>query len=94
MTTYHLEILTPLGKVFAEEVDHTLVPAQDGFVGVLANHRAFLTSSAGGRLEARLASGDTRKFKVGPGFFQIAKNDACFLAESVTTQKGDRSLDD
>lgn len=83
--TYHFEVLTPLGKVFSDEVIHTLVPVEEGFVGVLANHTAYLTSSAGGRLEARLASGETRNFRVGPGFFQIAKNDACFLAESVTS---------
>ena len=84
--TYHFEILTPLGRVFSDEVVHALVPAEDGFVGVLANHTAYVTSSAGGRLEARLATGQTRNFEVGPGFFQVAKNDACFLTESAASE--------
>lgn len=79
MKTYHLEILTPHGRVFSDSVIHTLVPAEDGFVGVLANHAAYVTSSPGGRLEARLAGGETRNFEVGTGFFQMAENQAYFL---------------
>ena len=88
---YPLEILTPLGRIFSGEVVHTLVPAEDGFVGVLANHTAYVTSSPGGRLEIRLPSGETRPFRVGPGFFQILKNDACFLTQRVTDE-GDSHL--
>ena len=84
--TYHLEILTPLGRVFSEDVVHSLVPAEDGFVGVLANHTAYITSSHGGRFETRLPSGEVKRFRVGPGFFQILRNEASLLAESVQTE--------
>ena len=83
MKTYHFEILTPRGRLFSEKVVHTSVPAEDGFVGVLAHHTAYTTSSPGGRLEVRLESGETRPFEVGPGFFQILKNEAFFLTPSV-----------
>lgn len=83
MKTYHLEILTPLGRFFSGEVVHTLVPSEDGFVGVLANHAAYVTSSQGGRLEIRLPSNETRKVKVGQGFFHVLKNQASFLTQSV-----------
>lgn len=86
MKTYQLEILTPHGRFFGGDVVHTLVPAEDGFVGVLANHTSYVTSSPGGKLEIRLASGETRPFKVGPGFFQIFNNDAFFLTRSVDSQ--------
>ena len=62
---------------------HTLVPAEDGFVGVLANHTAYVTSSGGGKLEIRLPSGEVRPFRVGPGFFQVLKNNAFFLTQSA-----------
>ena len=65
---------------------HTLVPAEDGFVGILANHTSYVTSSPGGRLEIRLPSGEVRPFEVGPGFFQILKNQAFFLTPSVKSQ--------
>jgi F-type H+-transporting ATPase subunit epsilon len=82
---YQFEILTPRGRFFSGEVVHSLVPAEDGFVGVLANHTAYLTSSPGGRLEMRLASGETRSVRVGPGFFQIAKNQAFLVTQSAET---------
>jgi len=87
-TSYHLEILTPRGRPFSGEVTHSLIPAEDGFVGVLANHTSYVTSSPGGKLEIRLPSGETRSFKVGEGFFRIQKNSASFLTHSVALQKG------
>ena len=86
MKTYQLEILTPRGRFFAGEVGHTLVPGEDGFVGVLANHTSYVTSSPGGRLEIRLPSGETRGFRVGTGFFQVLKNRAFFLTQSVESE--------
>jgi F-type H+-transporting ATPase subunit epsilon len=80
---YAFEILTPLGRSFKGEVVHALIPAEDGFVGVLANHAPYVTSSPGGKLEVRLASGQTQPFRVGSGFFQMLKNDAFFLTQSV-----------
>ena len=80
-----MEILTPLGRSFAGEVVHALVPAEDGFVGILANHTDYVTSSPGGRFEARLSSGGNQQFKVGPGFFRMRKNQAYFLTQSVET---------
>lgn len=83
MKTYSLEILTPRGRFFSGEVVHSLVPAEDGFVGVLANHTAYLTSSPGGRLEVRLSSGEVRPIRVGSGFFQVLGNQAFFLTQSA-----------
>ena len=83
MKSYPLEILTPRGKLFSGEVVHTFLPAEDGFVGVLANHAPYVTSSPGGKLEVRLPAGETRTFRVGTGFFQILKNRAFFLTQSV-----------
>ena len=84
---YSFEILTPRGKVFSEDAVHTLLPAEDGFVGVLANHTAYVTSSPGGRLEVRLPSGEIRKFRVGAGFFRFSKNRAFFLTPSVESDR-------
>ncbi len=83
MKPYPFEILTPLGRFFKGEVVHTLLPAEDGFVGVLAHHAPYVTSSPGGHLEVRLASGQTQAFRVGTGFFQVLKNDAFFLTQSA-----------
>lgn len=83
MKTYHFEILTPRGRFFEGKVVHLSVPAEDGFVGVLRDHAPYVTSSPGGKVEARLLTGEARPFEVGPGFFQVLNNNALFLTQSA-----------
>ena len=85
MVSYKLNIITPQGITYSGDVVHTLVPAEDGFVGVLANHAPYVTSSPGGRLEVReinAVGGAEKKFKVGAGFFEVSHNKAAFLTQS------------
>ena len=84
MAYYKLEVITPQGVAYSGEVIHTLLPAENGFVGVLANHAPFVTSSSGGRLEVREKDGAEKKFKVGLGFFEVAHNKATFLVQSFS----------
>ncbi len=79
--SYKLDVITPQGVAYSAEVEHTMLPAEDGFVGVLAHHAPYITSSPGGRLEVREADGTEKKFKVGVGFFEVAKNKATFLTQ-------------
>ena len=88
MKIYQFEILTPRGRFFSGEIVHSRSPAEDGFVGVLANHASYVTSSPGGRLDVQLPSGETQVFQVGSGFFRILKNNAFFLTQSVNVGAG------
>ena len=81
--SYHIQVVTPQGIAYDGEAVHTLIPAEDGFVGVLANHAPYVTSSPGGRFEIREKDGQEKKFRVGPGFFEVAKNQATFLTLSL-----------
>lgn len=80
--SYHLDIITPQGVAYSGQVEHTLFPGEDGFVGVLANHAPYVASSPGGPVEVRDTAGAEQKFQVGPGFFEVAKNKATFLTQS------------
>lgn len=84
---YQLKIVTPQGVQYQGEVTHTLIPAEDGFVGVLANHAPYITSSLGGRLEVREKDGLEKKFVVGTGFFEVTNNQATFLTQSFNAEK-------
>jgi F-type H+-transporting ATPase subunit epsilon len=79
---YKLQIITPQGVQYQNEVVHALIPAEDGFVGVLANHAPYITSSLGGSIEIREKNGEEKKFQVGPGFFEVSANQAAFLAQT------------
>ena len=81
---YQLQVVTPQGIAYTGEVVHSLVPAVDGFVGVLANHAPYVTCSAGGRFEVREKEGQEKKFRVGAGFFEVARNKATFLVQSFS----------
>ncbi len=79
---YRIRVITPQGIAYTGEVTHSLIPAEDGFVGVLANHAPYVTSSPGGRFEIRERDGQEKKFRAGAGFFETARNQASFLTES------------
>ena len=81
---YRLQIITPQGIAYRGEVIHCLIPVEDGFTGVLANHAPYVTSSPGGRLELREKEGQEKKFTAGMGFFEVAKNEATFLTQSLS----------
>ena len=80
--TYQLQIITPQGITYSGDVIHTLVPVENGFVGVLAHHAPYVTSSAGGRLEVREKSGEEKVFRVGRGCFEVAGNRAFLLTQT------------
>lgn len=82
--TYELEVITPQGKPYTAAVIHARVPVEDGFVGVLAGHAAYITSSHGGRLDVREADGSEKTFSVGAGFFEVNQNHAIFLTQHFT----------
>ena len=83
---YKLHVITPQGVAYTGEVLHSSVPAEDGFVGILANHAPYITSSPGGQLEVREKDGREKNFKVGLGFFEVVKNQATFLTQSFSVE--------
>ena len=83
--SYRLQVITPQGKVYQDEIVHALIPGEDGFIGILAHHAPYVTSSPGGRLEVRQKNGQDKKFVVGSGFFEVAHNEATFLTQSFET---------
>lgn len=84
MSSYKVNVLTPQGQAYSGEAVHCLIPAEDGFVGVLANHAPYVTASSGGLFEVREPNGTEKKFMVGPGFFEVAHNQATFLTQSFS----------
>lgn len=82
--SYQLQVITPQGKVYDGQVEHAQVPGEAGFFGVLPNHAPLITSSAGGKLLVREKGGKNRAFTIGPGFFEVRKNQAVFMAESFS----------
>jgi F-type H+-transporting ATPase subunit epsilon len=80
---YHLSVLTPERAVFDGEVTYLEAPGSEGYFGVLADHAAFVTTLARGRLTLRPVDGAERTMTVTGGFFEVGKNDATVLADAI-----------
>ena len=81
--TYSLKIITPQGTAYEGTVVHTLLPTENGFVGVLAHHAPYLVSSKGGKMVVKESVGLEKDFKVGPGFFEVHHDKAVFLTTTA-----------
>ena len=86
--TFQLSILTPEHSVFEGPVEYVEVPGSAGYLGVLAHHAALVTGLAQGSLTVRVAGGQTQRWLVSGGFFEVSNNRATVLADGVETGKG------
>jgi F-type H+-transporting ATPase subunit epsilon len=80
---FELSILTPERSVFEGPVEYVQVPGSEGYLGVLANHAALVTALAPGTLTVRRRGGAEEQWQVTGGFFEVSKNKASVLADSV-----------
>ena len=81
--TFQVEVLTPEGEVFNEEVEMLSTRTTTGSIGILANHTPLL-----GLLEPaelRLYRGETEivRFAQGEGYIQVGGNRALVLVEDA-----------
>ncbi len=81
-TTFELQVVTPERIVFRGPVTSLIVPAEDGYLGILAHHAPLLASLASGRLEIKTAEG-SRTWQVSGGLVEVHDNTASVLADAV-----------
>ncbi len=81
--TFSLSVLTPERSVFEGVVEYVQVPGTEGYLGVLANHAALVTSMKPGTLTVRRDGGEVSTFGVTGGFFEVSHNQATVLADAV-----------
>jgi F-type H+-transporting ATPase subunit epsilon len=81
---FQLSILTPEKSVFEGPVEYVQVPGSEGYLGVLAHHAALVTALAPGTLTVRRHGGAEEQWQVTGGFFEVSKNKASVLADSVS----------
>jgi F-type H+-transporting ATPase subunit epsilon len=81
--TFHLEIMTPGGSQFDEQVVSIVVPGELGYLGVLANHAPLITTLAQGDLKVTLEGNRDRFFRIPGGILKVSRNEAVLLTESI-----------
>ena len=81
--SFPVEVLTPEGKVFEDEVQMVSTRTTTGSIGVLANHAPLMAILEPTELRLYKSDFDVVRFAQGEGYLQVADNRALVLVEEA-----------
>ena len=81
--SFRVEVLTPEGEVFNDEVEMVSTRTAVGSIGVLANHQPLLSLLNPTELRLYKSESDVEKFAQGEGYLQVVDNQALVLVEEA-----------
>jgi len=79
--TFHLEIIATDRVFFSGEVEHLVITAIDGLLGIMAGHEPLVTSLPTGELKY-LVDGEWKYAAISEGFIQVMPDSSIILAET------------
>ena len=79
--TLHLEIIATDRVFFEGEVEHLVITAIDGLLGILPGHEPLVTSLPTGELKYMI-DGEWKYAAISEGFIQVMPDKAVILADS------------
>jgi F-type H+-transporting ATPase subunit epsilon len=82
-TTFPVEVLTPEGEVFSEEVEMLSTRTSVGSIGILAHHEPVLVMLEPTELRLYRSDTDVVRFAQAEGYMQFAENRALVLVEEA-----------
>ncbi|MFZ5943916.1 MAG: F0F1 ATP synthase subunit epsilon [Bacillota bacterium] len=80
--TLKLEIVTPERRVLSEDITSLIVPAIEGYMGVLPNHAPMISGLEPGVIKYKIA-GEYKRLAVSGGFLEVSENKASILANTA-----------
>jgi F-type H+-transporting ATPase subunit epsilon len=83
-TPFPVEVLTPEGEVWSDEVEMLSTRTTVGSIGILANHQPILAMLDPTELRLYKSESDIVRFAQGEGYIQVANNRALVLVEEAT----------
>lgn len=82
-----LDIVTPFGSVFSEEVDMVIAPGREGEFGILPGHIPFVTTLKIGALKYKKDNTTSQVF-INSGFCETEPGKVIILADSAELMEG------
>ena len=82
-TPFTVEVLTPEGEAFNDEVEMLSTRTTVGSIGVLANHQPLLTMLDPTELRLHRSESEVLRFAQGEGFLQMSGTHALVLVDEV-----------
>ncbi len=98
MSSFNLDIVTPIRELNLGQVTYVRCPGMDGSFGVMNNHREGILALAVGEVKVT-QDGKDEYFSTGGGFAEIIDNSVKLLVESIEksndidSDRAQRSLD-
>jgi F-type H+-transporting ATPase subunit epsilon len=80
---FKIEIVTPEKLVFSEEIESLVIPAERGYLGVLAGHAPLLASLQPGEITIKGSAKGELHFATSGGFMEVTPGKAVLLTESA-----------
>ena len=82
-TKFPVEVLTPEGEVFSEEIEMLSTRTAVGSIGILANHEPVLAMLEPTELRLYRSDSEIVRFAQAEGYLQFAENRALVLVEEA-----------
>jgi F-type H+-transporting ATPase subunit epsilon len=82
-TPFKVEVLTPEGEIFNDEVEMVSTKTTVGSIGLLANHQPLLAMLDPTELRLYKSESDVVRFAQGEGFLQVAGTHALVLVDEA-----------
>ena len=82
-TTFPVEVLTPEGEVFNEEIEMLSTRTAVGSIGILAGHEPMLAQLEPTELRLYRSESDVVRYAQAEGYLQFAENRALLLVEEA-----------
>jgi F-type H+-transporting ATPase subunit epsilon len=80
---FQVEVLTPDGEVFSDEVEMVSTRTASGSIGVLAHHQPLLAMLDPAELRLYKTESEVVSFAQSEGYMQVAQNRALILVEEA-----------
>jgi len=89
MDTMKLEIVTPLGPIFAGEVKSATFPGSEGEFGVLPEHASLVTLLTAGVIEIEKSDGSKESIVIDSGYVKVDEEKTLVVVEGAVAISGE-----
>lgn len=92
MSTLKLDIVTPDGRVFSQDVQSVTLPGKEGEFGVLPGHSSLVSLLTCGVIEIEKLDGERDSVLIDWGYAKVDENSVDILVDGAVAIKGESEL--
>lgn len=98
MANFRLEIVTPIGKKFSQDIEFLKVRTTEGDMGILPNHAPFVAGLKPEEIKVRIEKGNEVRYYISNGFIEVNSNkvviivDEALLPEEIDIETAKREV--